>query len=298
MDSVKKITVFTPTFNRKHLISRTYASLCKQTCKDFEWLIVDDGSSDGTRELVNQWCQEKKISIRYIYQENQGMHSAHNTAYRNINTELNVCIDSDDYMPSDAIEKILTFWEKNGGKQYAGLVGIDIDTKGNTIGKLFPTNLKSTKLYEYYRYNKGDKKLVYRTEIINKYPEYPIFEGEKYVGLNYKYLLIDQEYELLVLNEPLVIVDYQPNGSSNTMYQQYWKNPKGFAFIRKNDMMYMPSWTRRFKSCIHYVSSSIISRNTRMLQESPRPILTFIAIPFGILLYFYIRYKVKRNKIV
>lgn len=96
---MKTLTIFTPAYNRAHTLGRTYASLLRQTCDDFEWLIVDDGSKDSTQSLVEGWIQEGKISIRYIYQENQGMHGAHNTAYRNIYTELNTCIDSDDYMP-------------------------------------------------------------------------------------------------------------------------------------------------------------------------------------------------------
>ena len=80
------LTVFTPAYNRAHTIGRTYESLCRQTCKDFCWLIVDDGSTDGTQQLVEGWMAENKIPIRYIYQENQGMHGAHNTAYRNIDT--------------------------------------------------------------------------------------------------------------------------------------------------------------------------------------------------------------------
>ena len=104
---MKTLTIFTPAYNRAHTIGRTYESLCRQTCKDFEWLILDDGSQDNTRQLVESWIAEDKIPIRYIYQQNQGMHGAHNTAYRNITTELNTCIDSDDYMPDDAVEKII-----------------------------------------------------------------------------------------------------------------------------------------------------------------------------------------------
>ena len=88
-----------------------YESLKRQTCKDFIWLIIDDGSTDDTKELVDSWILENKVEIRYYYQENQGMHGAHNTAYEKIDTELNVCIDSDDYMPDDAVEKIVSFWK-------------------------------------------------------------------------------------------------------------------------------------------------------------------------------------------
>ena len=107
------LTIFTPAYNRAYTIHKCYESLKRQSCKDFEWLIIDDGSTDNTKELVKKWIKETNdFKIRYIYQENQGMHGAHNTAYENIYTELNVCIDSDDYMPNDAVEKIRDAWKK------------------------------------------------------------------------------------------------------------------------------------------------------------------------------------------
>lgn len=289
------LTVFTPAYNRAHTIGRTYESLCRQTCKDFEWLIVDDGSKDNTRELVEGWIAENRIPIRYIHQQNQGMHGAHNTAYRNITTELNTCIDSDDYMPDNAVEKIITFWRAKGSDRYAGIVGLDIDDENRQIiGTAFPEGLTETTLSGYYAAGgKGDKKLVYRTTVINSYPEYPIFEGERYVGLAYKYMLIDRDYKLLTVNEPLVVVDYQTDGSSASMYRQYWNNPKGFAFYRKAEMVNTPSIKRKFMSCVHYIASSIISKNRKFISESPRPILTLLVIPLGCIWYVYIKHKVK-----
>lgn len=293
---MKTLTIFTPAYNRAHTIGRTYESLCRQTCSDFEWLIVDDGSTDNTKDLVQSWIRENKIPIRYIYQKNQGMHGAHNTAYHNITTELNTCIDSDDYMPDNAVEQIIKLWKERGGRQYAGIIGLDQDVQRNIIGSKFPGNLKTITLTGFYASGgSGDKKLVYRTDVINSYPDYPLFDGEKYVGLNYKYMLIDQDYTLLTLNEPLVTVDYQPDGSSFGMYRQYWNNPKGFAFLRKTEMTLTKSWKRRFMCCIHYVSSSIRSKNRKFIQESPKKIETVLAIPFGILLYVYLYYKVKHS---
>lgn len=294
---MKTLTIFTPAYNRAHTIGRTYESLCRQTCKDFEWLVVDDGSSDGTRTLVEGWIKENKIPVRYIYQQNQGMHGAHNTAYRNIETELNTCIDSDDYMPDDAVEKIVTFWKQHGSERYAGLIGLDETEDGKIIGTEFPESMKSTTLYGFYsRGGKGDKKLVYRTEVIRRYPEYPLFEGERYVSLGYKYQLIDQDFELLTLNEPLVVVEYQPDGSSRNMYRQYWNNPNGFAFIRKMDMQYVPSRKRKFMACVHYVSSSLRAKNKRFISESPLPFLTLLAVIPGFLLYKYTEHQVKSDK--
>ena len=291
----KTLTIFTPAYNRAHTIGRTYESLLRQTCKDFEWLIIDDGSTDNTRELVNSWMEEGKIPIRYIYQENQGMHGAHNTAYKNITTELNTCIDSDDWMPDDAVEKIVSFSKKNGSDDVAGLLGLDQTLNGEIIGLCFPPDLHKTTLMDYYRNGgKGDKKLVYRTSVIKQYPPYPIFQGEKYVGLTYIYMLIDNDYELLTLNEPLVIVDYQADGSSYNMYRQYWNNPRGFAFLRREYMPYAKG-IEKFKVCIHYVSSSIIAKDIHFLRKSPLKVLTVMAILPGIVLYCLVRYKVWKN---
>ena len=132
------LTVFTPTYNRAYILGRCYESLKRQTCKDFVWLIIDDGSTDNTRELVDRWIQENKVPIKYHYQENQGMHGAHNTAYELIDTELNVCIDSDDYMADDAVEKIISFWRRHGNEKTAGIIALDSYTDGRIIGTLLP----------------------------------------------------------------------------------------------------------------------------------------------------------------
>lgn len=298
MTDNKLLTIFTPAYNRAHTLPRTYESLCRQTCDNFCWLVIDDGSSDNTRELVVGWIAEARIPIRYIYQENQGMHGAHNTAYANIDTELNVCIDSDDCMPDDAVEKIVNFRNQHADDldKYAGFIGLDKDMNtGKIIGTGF--DRKSTTLQGFYeRGGSGDKKLVYRTSVINSYPKYPLFEGERYVGLAYKYMLIDQDYELLTLNEPLALVEYQQDGSSVNMYRQYWRNPRGFAFFRKTDMVCTKSLKRRYVVCAHYVSSCIISHNKRFLAESPCKLMTFLAIPAGIALYLIIRYNIRRDK--
>ena len=294
---MKTLTIFTPAYNRAHTLARTYRSLCQQTCNDFEWLIIDDGSTDNTTEVVKKWINESDFKIRYIYQENQGMHGAHNTAYENISTELNTCIDSDDYMPFDAVENIINFWKENRNNKYAGFIGLDQREDGSIIGSLFPTEMKETTLMDFYaKGGTGDKKLVYRTKVIKQYPKYPIFEGERYVGLAYKYMLIDKDYKMLTINKPLVIVEYQMDGSSNMMWKQYWNNPKGFAFFRKTEMLVSPTLKRRFISCIHYVSSSIISKNKRFVSESPKKFLTILAIIPGLALYALIRHKVKSNK--
>lgn len=289
----RTLTVFTPAYNRAYTLHLCYESVKRQTCKDFVWLIVDDGSTDNTKELVQRWISEVIVPIYYHYQENQGMHGAHNTAYELIDTELNVCIDSDDYMADDAVEKIITFWQKYGSDKYAGIVGLDATPDGTIIGTRMPENVKESTLSELYAYYKvkGDKKLVYRSDLTRKCPPYPIFAGEKYCPLSYKYVLIDQMCPLLIMNEVLCHVEYLPDGSSMNMVRQYKHNPRGFSFFRKAAMTYATSKKERFRECIHYVSSNLIIKNYKFLLESPYKITTFLATPFGLALYVYIQKK-------
>ena len=288
------LTIFTPTYNRAYCLHLGYEALCRQTSKDFVWLIVDDGSTDNTAAMVKEWQAEGKVNIIYIFQENQGMHGAHNTAYRMIDTELNTCIDSDDYMPDDAVEKIVRFWQEKGSDDVAGLIGLDTTYSGEMIGKRLPENRERTTVARYYSEGgKGDKKLVYRTDVVRRYPPYPLFPGEKYLSLGWLYEQIDQDYELLILNEPLVRVEYQPDGSTMNMIRQYVRNPKGFAFIRKSSMVLAPTAKRRFIEAVHYVSSSLIAHNRNFIQESPKKLLTVCAIPLGLALFGYIQIKLR-----
>ena len=291
------LTVFTPTFNRAYCLGQVYDSLVSQTRQDFIWMIIDDGSTDGTRDLVSSWISDNKIQIRYIFQDNLGMHGAHNTAYAHIDTELNTCIDSDDFMPVDAIEKIATHWElhKNDAPNLAGMIALDAYQDGKVIGQKIPDHLKVCKINDLYEKFKvtGDKKLIYRTEIVKQFPAYPIFEGEKFVPLGILYLMIDQQYDLVPLNEVVCIVEYLPDGSSRNIFKQYRRHPKGFAHARTIVMRYGVTFKQRFRSAIHFVAHNIQLKKISFLINNPNLLLTILAIPFGIAEYFYIRYRAK-----
>lgn len=291
------LTVFTPAYNRAHTLPRTYASLQRQDCKDFIWLIVDDGSSDNTAALVKEWQKiDNGFEIRYVYKENGGMHTAHNIAYENIDTELNICIDSDDMLAAGAVEKILMHWDAVKDKGYCGIIGLDANMEtGGVIGKAFPRKMTETTLRGYYATGgTGDKKLVYRTDLITSVPPYPVFPGEKYVGLAYKYYELDRNYKLSVLNEVLCNVEYQENGSSNNMFRQYINNPMGFAFWRKYLMQNPTSTKRLIIDCIHYCSSCQISRNRNYIKESPKKLLTILCTPAGWVLTAHIKRGIRK----
>lgn len=286
----KMLTVFTPAYNRAYTLHKCYESLLRQTSKEFVWVIIDDGSTDNTKDLVKGWIKENKIEIRYYYQKNQGMHGAHNKAYEVIDTELNVCIDSDDYMTDDAVEVITNYWKKNRSDKLAGFGALNLFETKEIIGTKFPDNLKSSGYFELYKVHKikGDKKFIYRTDLIKKNP-YPIFSGEKYVGLDYKYMKLDDGYKLGLMNKPVCIVEYLPDGSSLNMFKQYKNNPKGFSFYRIENMKNpRGSKVYKFKESVHYVASSILSKNKNFIKETPEKLFCILALPFGFIFYRYI----------
>lgn len=286
------ITVFTPTYNRAYCLGRVYESLCNQTSQDFDWLVVDDGSTDNTAELVQEWIKEKKIPIRYIYHENRGMHAAHNTAYENIDSELNVCCDSDDMFTNDAIENILSFWKENKNDDVAGIWALDGTLDGKLLGDPFPEEMRSCRMGMYYDVwgFKGDKKVVYRTDVAKSYPSYPVFPGEKYGSMGYKSLFIDRDYPMLLMNKIIYLVEYQLDGSSHNMFRQYRTCLQGWDVARRAAMKLGLSKKRRFKDAVHYVSNQIFLGKWSFFKNVPHPFYILMALPFGVLLNLYIRF--------
>lgn len=258
-------------------------------------MVIDDGSSDNTAELIKNWqTKDNGFAIQYIYKENGGMHTAHNTAYANITTELNTCIDSDDYLADEAVQKIYDKWQQVKDKGYAGMVGNDADFDGNILGVPLPTDIKETTLSGFYHAGgKGDKKLVYRTDVIRQYPPYPVFEGERFYSLGSKYTLIDQDYKLAIINEVLCNVEYQADGSSRNMWKQYLRNPKGYAHLRLFHMKYCTTKKDLYKEIIHYISSSIMCKNKKYISESPKKMLTLLLTPAGFAFSILVKHKAK-----
>lgn len=290
----KTLTIFTPTYNRAHTIVRTYESLCRQTSKDFQWLVIDDGSTDNTKGVVNQWVSENIIPINYVYKENGGLHTGYNKAIELMDTELCVCIDSDDWMPEDAVEKIITKWHEESDKKYGGLLGLDFFESGEPIGGYFSNKIKSLRIIEmnYKYHHHGDVKVVHRTDLLKKVAPMPVYTGEKNFNPIFLFHKIDIDYPLLLINDNLCFVEYQKDGMSNSMIQQYVSSPRSFSEIRKLIMSRKDApFFLKFKHAIHYVSSQIMIKNKKWLSESTNKPLTILAAPLGLLLNIIIMYK-------
>ena len=304
------LTVFTPAYNRAHTIWRTYESLCRQTSKDFCWLVIDDGSADNTSQLVASWVGllqastdftgkcDAGFNIRYIWKENGGLHTGYNTAYANIDSELCVCIDSDDWMPNDAVEKIVRCWKEKGSPEYAGIMGLDFDTKGNPLGGFFPNDLNEAYFLDMYINNvhRADTKEVMRTDLMKQVAPQVGFEGEKNFNPVYMLLQVCDNYPLIVLNENLCIVEYQQDDSmSRGIYRQYINSPRSFAKLRLLEMdLKRNTLKHKFRSAVHYVSSCIIARDKRWFVQATHKALVLIAAPFGLALSIMIKNKAQK----
>lgn len=292
----KTLTVFTPTFNRRELLTRCYESMCRQTNKDFVWMIVDDGSTDDTKKFADEWKKNSDLEIRYIYKDNGGLHTAYNVAIENIDTELCVCIDSDDFMPDNAVELILNFWDKYGSDEYAGIVGLDFNLDGKVIGDPLP-NQKAVNLIDLfigkYHIVNGDRTNVIRTELYKTVAPMKVFPNEKNFNPHYMHLQISDNYDFLVLNENLRFVDYQSDGMTNSMLKQYKSSPNSFAEIRKLYLSFSGTSLKfKIKHSIHLVSSCILAHKLSFaFDESPYPIISALVLPLGVALSVFVRYK-------
>lgn len=288
---MKTLTVFTPTFNRAHTLSRTYESLCRQTSSDFEWLVIDDGSTDNTKELVNGWIKENKIPIKYAYKENGGLHTGYNKAIELMNTEICVCIDSDDWMPDNAVEVIVDFWEVKGGNNYSGIIGKDYTPNGKAIGNEFP-NLESVHIIELMsRYkNSGDRKIVMRVDLLKKVFPQPSFEEEKNFNPIFLILKIDQEHPFLLLDKNLCFVDYQQDGMSANIVNQYFNSPNSFVELRKLYVSLKHSTFKwRLRQYIHLVADCRIAKiNPFKIKTKMNKFLLLCSYPLGTALYYYL----------
>lgn len=283
------ITVFTPSYNRSDTLPRLYQSLIRQTNQDFCWQIVDDGSSDETEALVQTWIEERKISIRYFKQSNKGKPMAHNKGVELTQTELFVCVDSDDYLSNNAIEEIIQCW-KNARKSDVGILAFKVsESKPVTTIKNGESGKRTTLKNAYDHLGLvGDTMLVFRTEIIKKH-RFPWFEGEKFVPEGYIYDQIDQEGPLILLKKPLYICEYLEGGYTSNMANLLKNNPQGyFAFLRQR-LQIDKTPREKFLDSIRYVAMAK-AQNISAVKSAVYPMYALLAYPAG-LLFYYRRYR-------
>lgn len=282
------LTIFTPTYNRKETLPRLYQSLLLQSNKNFIWLLVDDGSTDGTFDLVNKWISIGLIEIEYYFQENQGKSMAHNLGVKNSKTELFTCVDSDDYLVGDAVEQIISLWSKST-KDYTGILALKKNINSGIKNTIITTN--SSTLKDLYKNKEisGDVMLIYRTELIKKY-NFPRFGNEKFVPEAYLYDLLDREGNLLILNNEIYCYEYLSDGYTKNMFQLLKNNPKGYLAFIEQRISFNQTYKEIFFDGIRYVSMALVLKKRGIISKSKYPLIIAFSYPFGAVLYLK-RYK-------
>lgn len=229
-----KITVFTPTFNRAYILHTLYESLQRQSFRDFEWLIVDDGSTDETEAIVNNWVEQKRIPVRYVKQPNGGKCRAINRAVDLAEGELFFTVDSDDYLTDDALEKV-TKWEADLPKDgaFCGVAGNDGFANGETPNRLFDGGYFEGTLLDRYNQVDGERAYVFYTDVHKQY-KYPVFEGENFMTEAVVWnRMANDGYKMRFYNDIIWIYEYKEDGLTKAGNSLFIKNPHGYALWLK-----------------------------------------------------------------
>lgn len=253
MQETYKITVFTPTYNRAYILESLYHSLQRQTFLDFEWLVVDDGSSDETQKLFAGWCgEENPFPIRYFKQENGGKCRAINRGLKEARGELFFTVDSDDYLTDDALEKVAK-WETElpNDQKYCGFVGNRGVTATQTPNRLFEGGYLDGTALDRYTVVDGERAFVFYTDIHRQYL-YPEFPGEKFLTEAVTWdCMAHDGYKMRFYNDIIWIWEYKDDGLTRAGYKVFLDNPQGtglffrqkaeflnYSFHRKLGMWY------------------------------------------------------------
>lgn len=283
----KTMTIFTPTYNRGYIIERLYQSLLAQTCDDFCWMVVDDGSTDDTRALIQSFADEGKIPITYLYEENGGKQRAHNRGVAACETELFFCVDSDDTLTPTAVADLLALWaRRRDDPRIAGIIALRGSSATEPLGTHFPEGLETTTMWDLYYtfHHKGDTALVYRTDILRRYP-YVVEPGEKFIAETYVYHRIDQHYQLATLNEVVWICRYLPDGYTARVRQVTRENPVGYMRLKRDYIDYADTFLlKTSQTALYLVGAYFAGCFGKAWRELPDRLTATLAVPVALVL--------------
>ncbi|MDD5462883.1 MAG: glycosyltransferase family A protein [Methylococcales bacterium] len=291
-----RFTVFTPAYNRAHTLPRVYESLKQQTFRDFEWLIVDDGSTDNTKELVEVWQKENRFPIRYFWQKNAHKKVAFNRGVKEARGELFFCWDSDDAALPEALEIFNQHWrnipeeERDG---FAAVWSLCLDERGNLVGDKFPEDVFDSNTLEiFYRYKvMGEKWGCQRTDVLRQFPFPEDVQG--LVTENIVWSAIARNYKTRFINKALRI--YYMEQTDSLMRTVAEKNADGHALWTRdvlcNDLQwffYYPTWFLKMAAnytryVLHLQKNNVINR--WVLHGFFPRLLVVVMYPVGLLVY-------------
>lgn len=284
-----KITVFTPTYNRAYIIENLYRSLQRQTCLDFEWLVIDDGSTDDTESLFAKWvAEEKRFPIRYYKKENGGKCRAINYALELAQGELFFTVDSDDYLTDDALEKVLR-WEAELPKkeQYCGIAGNLGTVPDETPNSIFEKAYHDGNALDRYGCVDGERAMVFYTDIHRRYL-YPIFPGENFMTEAVTWnRMANDGYQMRFYNDIIWVFEYKEDGLTRAGSRLFLNNPRGYGlWLREKAEFQHASLGEKLK--MYYTFTCDLSS-----LYSSRQIAEFIGAPYPLIVAFNTVHKLK-----
>lgn len=279
------LTLFTPAYNRAHTLPRLYESLLAQTCFDFEWLIIDDGSTDATADAVRAFTGGGNFPVRYIYKENGGKHTAHNRALEEARGHWFLCVDSDDTLSPTAVADILAAAE--GLPEHTGIAAYKTDLCGNLLGDPFPEGLHFSKILAL----QGEFAYAFPTAWARTFP-FPVYPGERFMGECVVYDRLDAQGQMFLLPKAIMPCEYQEEGYTGSYSRLMQKNPLGFClyFMQRIDLT---SGKTRLVMAGKYHCFRFIGGKNAPVYDGPHKGAVALALPLGLLFRLY--YKLLRG---
>lgn len=291
------LTVFTPTYNRANTLRRTFESLIKQNFRDFEWLIIDDGSTDETASIAMTFKEEANFLVRYYHQEHGGKHRAYNKALELAAGNYFFTVDSDDWLTVNSLEDIAHNLSVNKGlDSVCGLMALKQNANGRIYGSRFPESPMITKWLQLEKLKcNGERSLVFKTKIARQYP-FPIIPGETFVTENVVYEKIGRDWSFLATNNSLTVCEYQSDGLTENIYKLMLDNPVGFMIYHAQRVDQASDIITAIKHTLRYHAFRVIANdsNTKSHSYSGRfQFMVNLLAPLGFLGKIYYKFHCK-----
>ena len=289
------LTILTPTYNRGKLLKQCYKSLKEQKNLNFEWLIIDDGSNDNTKEIVQGFIDENILDIKYFYKFNGGKHTALNYGINKAKGEMTIILDSDDFLTNDATQTIYEVWQANKmNKELCGIAFHRGYKNGNIIGDKFPKDFFISDYID-CRMNlevKGDKSEIYITEILKQYP-FPEFKNEKFIGEHIVWVRMARKYKTLHVNKIIYITEYLEGGLTKSGRSMRIKCPLGGMESSKECVDNRFKMKMRLKNMMLYICYGFFAKKSiySIIRESGNSYLAMTALIPSYILYIYWKLK-------
>ncbi len=280
------LTVLTPSYNRAHTLEALSDSLLAQSESDFEWLVVDDGSTDGTASLMERLATNWGARLRYVKKDNGGKHRALNHGIALARGAWQFIVDSDDLLPPSSLASIKALMPRAAASDIVGIMGLRVDTRGAVIGESLPLRASpiDTASLAFLHGVRGDKAEVFKSEILRRYP-FPEFEGERFLTESVVWHRMARDgYKFALTNEPLYICEYLAGGLSDKSLELRLKNPVGnLLYYREALELPFPAW-RLLREGVNYARflwhGKEIARGIRALSPRRR-FLAALCLPAG-----------------